>query len=64
MVNNVFLSTLDRRYVSGVGITYWKWLRRTTQRDDAPHVVLHMTRKRLLGWLQTVRGYSVNSTFL
>lgn len=55
------LCPLCHRYVFGVGITLWTWLKRMTQRGGVLHVVHLMIRKKLLGWLQTVRGgYSLN----
>lgn len=44
------------RYVFGVGIILWIWLRKMRLKGAVQHVVLLITRKRLLERLQNVKG--------
>lgn len=44
------------RFVFGAGITLWIWLRKMRQKGVVRHVVLLITRKRLLAQPQVVKG--------
>jgi hypothetical protein len=57
-VHICFLLSYCHRSVFGAGITLWKWPTRITPRVAAQRVVHLMTKKKLWGWQQIVKGYN------
>lgn len=53
-----------QRCAFGVGITSWKWLKKMELRVVVQHVVPLMTKKRLWGWQQTVKGCYITVQFI